>query len=55
MSTTATAVTRLVAIVPKKSHAAEFPIGCSLAVVVRAVGGQLIAVRIERILERPSR
>jgi hypothetical protein len=42
-------------IVPPALSAAEFPIGSSLTVVVREVGGKLIAVSIERILERPSR
>jgi hypothetical protein len=41
--------------VPPALSTAEFPIGCSLSVVVREVGGQLIAVSIEQILERPSR
>jgi hypothetical protein len=41
--------------VPTHLSTAEFPLGCSLTVVVREVGGKLIAVSIERILERPSR
>jgi hypothetical protein len=41
--------------VPPALSTAEFSIGCSLTVVVREVGGKLIAVSIERILERPSR
>ena len=41
--------------VPLALSTAEFPIGCSLSVVVREVGGQRIAVSFERILERPSR
>jgi hypothetical protein len=41
--------------VPPALSTGEFPIGCSLSVVVRAVGGELIAVSIGQILERPSR